>query len=63
MKQRELLRQLTKIAEDKGATLEFVRHGGAHDMYRILGRTLLLPRHREIKEGTARSIIRQAEEA
>lgn len=52
-----------KVAEDKGATLEFVRHGGSHDVYRILEQALFLPRHREIKEGTARAIIRQAEEA
>ena len=52
-----------KVAEDKGATLEFVRHGGSHDVYRILDQALFLPRHREIKEGTARAIIRQAEEA
>lgn len=52
-----------KIAEDKGAKLEFVRHGGGHDVYRILDQMLILPRHREVKEGTARSIIRQAEEA
>jgi predicted RNA binding protein YcfA (HicA-like mRNA interferase family) len=63
VKQRELLKDLMKIAEDKGATLEFVRHGGSHDVYRIRERMLVLPRHREIKEGTARSIIRQAEEA
>jgi hypothetical protein len=36
VKQRELLRDLMKIAEDKGAELEFVRHGGSHDVYRIL---------------------------
>jgi predicted RNA binding protein YcfA (HicA-like mRNA interferase family) len=63
VKQRELLRQLTKIAEDKEATLEFVRHGGSHDVYRLRGEVLVIPRHRELKEGTARSIIRQAEEA
>ena len=63
MKQRELLAKLVKIAEDKEATLEFVRHGGSHDMYRIRGELLVVPRHRELKEGTARSIIRQAEEA
>ncbi|MEU6859435.1 type II toxin-antitoxin system HicA family toxin [Glycomyces sp. NPDC046736] len=63
MKQRELLRALMKIAEDKDASLEFVRHGGSHDMYRILDQALFVPRHREIKEGTARAVIRQAEEA
>ncbi|GAB3993088.1 hypothetical protein GCM10029992_03880 [Glycomyces albus] len=52
-----------KVADDKEAKLEFVRHGGNHDVYRIRGEMLYLPRHPEVKEGTARSIIRQAEEA
>lgn len=63
MKQRELPQKSVKIAEDKEAELEFVRHGGGHDVYRIRGERLFVPRHREIEEGAARSIIRQAEEA
>lgn len=60
MKQAELLKRMRKIAKEGGLDLEFVRHGGNHDQYRI-GTTLLpVPRHREIKEGTANAILRDA---
>lgn len=38
----------------------FVRHGAGHDLYRnvITGRQETVPRHAEVKEFTARSIIR-----
>jgi hypothetical protein len=63
VKQRELLDRLRGIAMDKGATLELVRHGGNHDHYEIRGTRLLVPRHREIPEYTARGIIRTAKGA
>jgi predicted RNA binding protein YcfA (HicA-like mRNA interferase family) len=51
---------MRKIAKDGGLDLEFVRHGSNHDQYRI-GTTLLpVPRHREIKEGTANAILKDA---
>lgn len=39
----------------------FVRHGGSHDIYRnvITGVAEAVPRHREVKEFTARAIIRR----
>lgn len=45
--------------EEEGCV--FVRHGGQHDIYRnvITGRAEAVPRHREVKEFTARSIIRR----
>lgn len=42
---------------------EFVRPGGAHDIYRLRGVLLVVPRHREINELTARSIFGKAENA
>jgi mRNA interferase HicA len=38
----------------------FVRHGHDHDWYRnvVTGRMTAIPRHREVKENTARKIIR-----
>ena len=55
MKQRDLIE---KITED-GAVL--VRHGGNHDWYRnpITGVSQPVPRHREINELLAKSIIRK----
>lgn len=54
MKRRDLLR---RIAEE-GCVL--VRHGAGHDLYRnvITGKMEAVPRHAELKEMTARSILR-----
>ena len=55
MKLRDLLRRIA----DEGAVL--VRHGSDHDWYRnvITGVMEAVPRHREVKENTARRIIRR----
>ena len=54
MKRRELLRRL----DEEGCV--FVRHGAGHDLYRnvITGKMEAVPRHTEIKEMTARAILR-----
>ena len=54
MKRRLLLRRIA----DEGAVL--VRNGSDHDWYRnvITGKMSAVPRHREINEYTALSIIR-----
>ncbi len=53
MKQRELIKKLEK------AGFEFSRHGGDHDIY-VRGSDIeQIPRHREIKETLAKSIIRK----
>ena len=48
---------LIRAIEDDGAVL--ARSRGGHDIYRnvITGKTAPVPRHREINEYTARSII------
>ena len=55
MKFRDLINRIT----DEGAV--FVRHGGDHDWYRnvITGAMQPIPRHREIKEMTAKAIIKK----
>lgn len=49
---------LIRTVEEDGAA--FVRHGHGHDWYRnvITGNMAAIPRHREINEYTARSIIK-----
>ncbi len=49
---------LIKTIEGFGCVL--VRHGGKHDWYRnpVTGTSQPVPRHREIKEGLARHIIK-----
>lgn len=55
MKFRDLICRI----EEEGAV--FVRHGGDHDWYRnvISGAMASVPRHREINEYTAKSIIKK----
>ena len=50
---------LIKILEEMGCVL--VRHGGKHDWYTNLntGASQPIPRHREIKDHLARSIIKK----
>lgn len=60
MKRRVLLRTLAKIAESKNLTLEFVRHGANHDIYRIGDRAFPVGRHGDIPEQTALGTIREA---
>ena len=53
MKQRELIKKLDN------AGFEFSRHGGDHDIYVRGSDVEQVPRHREIKENLAKSIIRK----
>lgn len=56
MKRTDLIRQIELL----GA--EYVREGGGHAIYLNprTGRIIPVPRHREIAEGTARAILREA---
>ncbi len=60
MKRRDLIRQLRDAASD--AKLEFtsLRNTGGHEVFTLDGLRIPIPNHREIAEGTARSIWRQA---
>ncbi len=53
MKQRELIRRLKK------AGFVFMRHGGAHDIYKRGNDEEQIPRHREIDERLALAILRR----
>lgn len=59
MKRKELLKRLAAIAEEKGMTLELVRHGGNHDLFRVGGYTFPVARHSDVPELTARGTIRK----
>ncbi|WP_329501458.1 hypothetical protein OG267_40675 (plasmid) [Kitasatospora herbaricolor] len=63
MKNGLLLKKLRAIAKKKGATLDLVRHGANHDLYEIGGVQLVVPRHADVNEITANSIIKEAEQA
>ena len=55
------LRDLQKHLEDHGA--EFLREGGSHTIYvnRAKSKVSAVPRHREIKDFTARKICKDLE--
>jgi predicted RNA binding protein YcfA (HicA-like mRNA interferase family) len=54
------MKRIDLIRAIEGFGCELVRHGGKHDWYRnpITGVAQPVPRHREIKDGLARRIIR-----
>jgi predicted RNA binding protein YcfA (HicA-like mRNA interferase family) len=54
------MKRVDLIRAIEGFGCEFVRHGGKHDWYRNpnTGIAQPVPRHREIKDGLARRIIR-----
>jgi predicted RNA binding protein YcfA (HicA-like mRNA interferase family) len=55
MKRTELLKRLAEIG-----TLELVREGANHSLYRVNGNVVTVPRHREIGEGLSKAILKQA---
>ncbi len=59
MKKRDLELRIKKIALDSGSTFYFVG-GTKHDKYLVNGKMILIPRHREINELTAKGILDQA---
>ncbi len=61
MKRRDLLKTILTAARAAGLGFESVRSRGAHEVFSLDGLTIPVPRHREIAEGTARSILRQCE--
>lgn len=63
MKNGVLLQKLRKIAKDKGLTLTLLRHGANHDLYELGAVRLVVPRHPEINEITAHSILKEAKKA
>lgn len=62
MKREALIRRLRSIAKDAGSGLEFVREGANHEIWRIAGQRIAIPRHAAINERTAQSIIKLTEE-
>ena len=53
MKYKDLVFKLQK------AGFTFLRHGGNHDIYAKGDQIVALPRHKEIKEYTARGILKK----
>lgn len=62
MKKRDLIKSLRAIAQAADMDFDFVREGANHEIWTIGGERLVIPRHREVNERTAQSILRKAEE-
>jgi mRNA interferase HicA len=57
VKRIDLLRRLRKGAKAAGATFDLVREGASHSIYVYGAQQVVIPRHNEINEYTARGIL------
>jgi hypothetical protein len=55
---------MTKIAQEHGIAFDKDHpvHGGSHDKFFVAGQPVIVPRHNEIVEYTARGILRTFEQ-
>ena len=60
MKKRDLIRQLRVIAGRRGLDFALAREGRNHEIWIIGNTRLVIPRHREVNERTARGILSRA---
>lgn len=58
MRRTDLIRALRRRAHEAGSTLELVRQGGEHELWKVGETTLSIPRHREISPGVTGRILR-----
>jgi mRNA interferase HicA len=59
VKRADLIARISKAAAKAGITFTLVREGGNHSIYRYGSQNVVIPRHKEINEHTARSILRE----
>jgi mRNA interferase HicA len=58
VKRVDLINKISKAAAEAGVTFEKVREGGSHTIFRYGSQNIVVPRHKEINELTARGILR-----
>ncbi|BCB80534.1 hypothetical protein GCM10022251_03170 [Phytohabitans flavus] len=58
MRRTDLIKKIHHAAVRAGTTFVLVREGGSHSIFRCGGQCIVVPRHREISEMTARGIMR-----
>lgn len=61
MKRRDLIETIATQAKHAGVEFAFVREGDSHSLYQCGGQRVTIPRHREVRPGTAETIFRQLE--
>ena len=62
MKRRELIKRIERMAKAGGTDMALVREGASHTIFRVGTAVFPIPRHSEINERTAQSILKQAAE-
>ncbi len=60
MKRRDRIKAIRDAASAAGLGFVSLRNTGGHDVFSLDGLRIAVPNHRQIAEGTARSIMRQA---
>lgn len=60
MKRRDLVKQIRDAAQLAGLEFRSLRNSGGHEVLSMDGLRIPVPNHRDIAEGTTRSIQRQA---
>lgn len=60
MKKKALEKKLVALAKKHDVTFELIRQGGGHEIWSFNGQSIAIPRHREINELTAKSILKTA---
>jgi hypothetical protein len=61
VKRRDLVRMIADAARARAVSWEFVREGAEHEIWAIGSRAFSIPRHRELREQTARAILKATE--
>lgn len=59
--QQRLIKELRKIAKERGLEFGLIREGGNHRVYAFGDERIPIPRHTEINDRLAQSIIREAQ--
>ena len=59
MRRSDLLKRLRQLAKEAGVVFE-ITEGGSHSKVHLGGRFVIVPRHNEVNELTAKAILRDA---
>lgn len=62
MKRKDLLKKVSEAAKAKGLIFASIRNKGDHEVFSLDGQRVTVPRHSEINELTARSILKDLED-
>jgi hypothetical protein len=62
VKRRDLLRMIADAARARDVPWDFVREGAEHEIWAIGGRAFSIPRHRDVREPTARAMLKAMEQ-